>query len=605
VTAGRSEVPGEEGGAGWRPLRRPLTSADDGRFILDHFLRQFCNPFDCIRSEADLYDETLDRATAEAVSLADFEALQSGTPDEFQRELGSFLASCLADDAEADLRWAAPTPLPASPDVVSALSETRRIRAADPFRPRLSPDLELHLLRNAAGRHGHDLPPSIVASTASRAPVELPVRRSREEHEARYRQYVERLRALRRLNLRNRQARDHPVLIVGAGPAGLIRAVSAVLRGLPVTVLELRPEQAAKRPQIVVIRSHAVIALLEQIGVIDFLFMENRIFPLGRLKLEVSLADLELAFVAILRAVAQDEPAFSIHYGTTIERIEQADGLARVHALRADGTPLSFSPRLIVIADGRHSPTSALLGISRIDRFHSHTGIIAIFRAAEGLAPHRRWAGELASKLNYAFHRYVSRKGRGLLAGTILQVPGHHYLGLDLARDDELRLRDALARSRAAQSSTNEAPNGSADIAATDEVRGLIEFWSNYGFEAIRTKPVGTAPHTGGRPISWLPLDPQFAMPIEVVSDRADAFCGHIGETFVLIEGDAQFTIHPGSAYGCTKAFLSARLFDFVLRARSSAPDGRAPVADRLFAYNAEFMVRACDNITRLFRVTA
>ena len=89
------------------------------------------------------------------------------------------------------------------------------------------------------------------------------------------------------------------------------------------------------------------------------------------------------------------------------------------------------------------------------------------------------------------------------------------------------------------------------------------------------------------------------------MSDRAEAFGGYIGATFVMIEGDAQFTIHPGSAYGCTKAFLSARLFDFVLRARSfGCEERRTRLADRLFLCNAELMMRACDRITRFFRVT-
>ena len=213
--------------------------------------------------------------------------------------------------------------------------------------------------------------------------------------------------------------------------------------------------------------------------------------------------------------------------------------------------------------------------------------------------------GALASKLNYAFHHYVSRKGRKLIAGTILQVPGHHYLGLDLARDEEMRLRDALARAGEANFPAEEASrNGSTTPTERSELRRLLRFWANYGFEAIRTHPIGSAPHTGGRPIPWLPLDPQLAMPIEVVSDRADVFCGHIGRTFVMLEGDAQFTIHPGSASGCAKAFLSARLFDFLL-ARLSRPDERGRrLAERVFFLNAELTARECDKVTRFFRVT-
>ena len=131
--------------------------------------------------------------------------------------------------------------------------------------------------------------------------------------------------------------------------------------------------------------------------------------------------------------------------------------------------------------------------------------------------------GALVSKLNYAFHRHVSGKGAGFIAGTILQVPGHHYLGLDLARDEEIRLRGVIMRAGGAEGGS---PNGTKDPAASRELRRLLRFWARYGFEAIRTHPKGSAPHTGGRPISWLPLDPQLAMPIEVVSDRADASAG-------------------------------------------------------------------------------
>jgi hypothetical protein len=200
----------------------------------------------------------------------------------------------------------------------------------------------------------------------------------------------------------------------------------------------------------------------------------------------------------------------------------------------------------------------------------------------------------------------VSRRGSKLIAGTILQAPGHHYLGLDLARDEEMRLRDALARAGETHPGAEcVSPDGSKSPAENGELQRLLRFWAKYAFEAIRTHPIGSAPHTGGRPIPWLPLDPQLAMPIEVVSDRADVFCGHIGETFVMIEGDAQFTIHPGSASGCAKAFLSARLFDFLL-ARLSRPDGRGRgSAERVFLCNAELTARECNKVTRFFRVTA
>jgi len=583
--------------SGWRSFRQASTLTDGGRFLLDHFLGRFCNPFYCIRSEQDLYDGTMDRATAEPLSLADFDALKSGVdaPDDMQRQLGSFLADCLVDDFETDLRDALACSGSDLKNDLAAQSQAHPIRALNPFGPLLAPELQHHLMHVAAARCGRKLPPDDFMSTTTPGSEELPARRSKSEHETRYRQHIENLKTLRSVNKRTRINPAYSVLIVGAGPTGLIRAVSAMLQGLQTTVLESRPEDAAKRRQIVVIRSQTVIALLEKLGVIDFLLKEDLIFPLGRLQLEVSLAGLELAFQAILHNLADDEQSLVIHHETVIERIDLKDGLARVTARKSGQQSLSVSPHLIVIADGRHSPTSALLGISRRDQFHSHTGIIAIFRTdGRQLSRTGRMLGDLASKLNYVFHRHVSRKGANLLAGTILQVPGHHYLGLDLARDEELRLRAAIKRAESKQAG-----------GTSQELQRLVRFWARYGFEAIRTQPIGTAPHSGGRPIDWLPLDPDLAMPIAVVSDRADVFAGHVGETFVMIEGDAQFTIHPGSAYGCAKAFLSARLFDFLLRARLSRPKERnAQMADLLFVYNAELMWRSCDIITRLFRVT-
>ena len=595
-----------EGASGWQPLCQPAMLAHDGQFLLDHFLRQCFNPFYRIDSEQALYDDTIDGVTGEPLSLADFNALERGTeaPDALQRDLGSFIAESLVADCELDFFCATGNPPSGSMDL--ACSQLRWIKALNPFRPLLSPELELHLLQQAAARYGREVLSAIFdpAVTVS-LPDELPIRRPKSEHEARFRQRIENLRALRNIRLRNRDNRDYSVLIVGAGPAGLMRAVSATLHGLPTTVLELRPENAPRRPQIVVIRSKAVIALLDRLGVIDFLFKENRIFSLGRLRLEVSLADTELALTTILSFVTADDHHQIVKYGTCVERIEQDQKFARVTARKSDER-IYFSPQLLVIADGGHSPTSELLSITRREQVRSHTGIIAIFRAdASGLPRLRRMLGELLSKLNYTFHRHVSRRGAGLEAGTILQVPGHHYLGLDLMPDEEMRLRDAIVHANGMQpDAADTSADGSQARPGTRRLQRLVRFWARYAFEAIRTHPKGSAPHTGGRPISWLPLDPQLAMPIEIVTDRADVLCGHIGETFVMLEGDAQCTIHPGSAYGCAKAFLSARLFDFLLPALSSRPNERCRrLADRLFLYSSELMVRDCEKITRFFKV--
>jgi 2-polyprenyl-6-methoxyphenol hydroxylase-like FAD-dependent oxidoreductase len=600
VMNGERDFSPETTAPGWTPFCDPLIVADDGRFLLDHFLGRFSNPFYRINSEADVHDDTIDQITREPLSLAEFTATESSeeAPDDLQRQLGRFLAESLVNEHERLYRRIAGTSSESAEDA-SVLMRVRQLRDLNPFRLLLAPALERHLMEMAAARCGRAIPAAILESMATAPPPEqLPVPRANSAHEERFRQRIADLKLLRSVRTSHSGDPRHRVLIVGAGPAGLIRAISATLRGLETAVIELRPENAAKRPQIAVIRSQAVIGLLDQLGVIDFLFKEGRIFPLGRLRLEVSLADLELAFKSILRLVTPDDPDQIVQYGTSIERIDQDQGSARVVARSLDrATSRLFLPQLIVIADGGRSPTSRLLGIPRCDHLRSHTGIIAIFRAdGKRLSRPGQIFGELSSKLNYAFHRYVSREGTKLEAGTILQVPGHHYLGLDLAPAEENRLRDAMRRAQGPHSGPAE----------WIKLRRLLRFWAKYGFETIRTEPKGSAPHSGGRRIPWLPLDAQLTMPIDVVSDRAAVFGGYIGETFVAIEGDAQFTIHPGSAYGCTKAFLSARLFDFLLQSLLPRADGRKDrSAELVFFVNSELMARECARITRFFRVTA
>ena len=375
----------------WTPFCDPLILEDDGRFLLNHFLGRFSNPFYRISSEQELHDDTIDRITREPLSLAEFTAIESGkeAPDDLQRGLGRFLADSLVNEQERLFRHIAGSSFNPA-DAAAVLKQVCHLRDLNPFRPLLAPALEQHLFQMAAARCGRPISPAVLEPTMiAPSPEQLPIPQAKSVHEGRFRQRIADLKLLQTIGTRSQGNRRHSVLIIGAGPAGLIRAISATLRGLETTVIELRPENAAKRPQIVVIRSQAVIRLLDELGVIDFLFKEGRIFPLGRLRLEVSLADLELAFKAILRLVTVDDPDRIVQYDTSIERIDEDRGAARVVARSSDRqTVRSFFPQLIVIADGKRSPTSHLLGIPRRDHFHSHTGIIAIFRT-DGKKPSR------------------------------------------------------------------------------------------------------------------------------------------------------------------------------------------------------------------------
>ncbi|MGH7057934.1 MAG: hypothetical protein ACREFZ_08630, partial [Acetobacteraceae bacterium] len=201
--------------------------------MLDNFLGRVSNPFYRINSQDELHDDTIDRITGEPFAMPEFMAIESGNdaPDDLQRRLGRFLAESFVNEYETLFRHVA-RDASNSADATEIARQVRRLRDLNPFRARLTPPLERHLIQVAAARSNLAmLPAAIQPAVTASTPEPLPTLRARSAHQERFRQRVANLQHVRAIGLAAQAARRHSVLIIGAGPAGLIHAISATLRG--------------------------------------------------------------------------------------------------------------------------------------------------------------------------------------------------------------------------------------------------------------------------------------------------------------------------------------------------------------------------------------
>lgn len=172
----------------------------------------------------------------------------------------------------------------------------------------------------------------------------------------------------------------NPVVIVGAGPAGLALAIGLARAGIAVTVIERQEEEQLADPAFdgrEIALTHASMAALKRLGAWDriapdarYPLVEAHVFngksPLalsfaprrsgvGQLGSLVSNCDIRRA----LFAAAKDFACIELVAGTSVERAATNENGARVWL--DDGCDLATS--LLVAADSRFSRIRALLGI--------------------------------------------------------------------------------------------------------------------------------------------------------------------------------------------------------------------------------------------------
>jgi len=111
------------------------------------------------------------------------------------------------------------------------------------------------------------------------------------------------------------------VVILGAGPAGLIRAITSIMNGNPTQIIEKRSEKESGRQNTIHLNLGTVYQLVH-LGAYQYLLENKLIYPQKNLdSINVRLVDLEEALKAVLKGI---QPAQQITYHSKLEAIDSS-----------------------------------------------------------------------------------------------------------------------------------------------------------------------------------------------------------------------------------------------------------------------------------------
>jgi hypothetical protein len=150
-----------------------------------------------------------------------------------------------------------------------------------------------------------------------------------------------------------------PYLVLGAGPAGLIQAISLALQGKSIEIIEKRQADKEGRPNTVTFGkwNPQELKILLFLGTLSRLegkssFGHNRAYYT-----ETALSDLEISLEETLHSIC---PTLNIQHETTIEKI-YPDG--SVDLKMPNSTTLRKNFTAVIAVDGARSATRGMLGI--------------------------------------------------------------------------------------------------------------------------------------------------------------------------------------------------------------------------------------------------
>lgn len=173
---------------------------------------------------------------------------------------------------------------------------------------------------------------------------------------------------------------DERVLIVGAGPVGMVAAAQLVKRGIPVTVLESRAELSSESRASTF--HPPTLDMLHEIGAAKPLIDQGLVAPLlqYRSKRDGVIAQFNFGDIAdltrhpyrlqaeqfkltrILLDLLQNSPNFAIEFDATVENVEQASHSVRVDVRRGQSLE-KRSGRWLIGADGARSAVRRSLNV--------------------------------------------------------------------------------------------------------------------------------------------------------------------------------------------------------------------------------------------------
>jgi hypothetical protein len=408
------------------------------------------------------------------------------------------------------------------------------------------------------------------------------------------------------------------IAILGGGPAGLMRAINALVSGNRPTIFEKRENNANGRENVVHLKIESL-ALLKYYGIYQYLLENHLIFAEDPDSFSVRIKDLEAAMKVVISELTQDPV---IQYNSQLERIVERPNDKADLIVRQGGQTLTICPDVIIVVEGKNSSTNEnLLHNRRVAVLPALPVIAAIFKdnrpKVTGVLTLCEYVGRtlwntVVSVYYYALFffkccfqgEHIFNSNRRIAGALILQTPNQNYLGCGLSKEETkemLRLSQNLTHAKSeVQAARNRraSPKEIADLEqketkAKAEWQAYIKYWTAmaFCFSNILSLILRIAGQTGIRRgssgiASWQPLDNFFVA--ELGADKSERYSGTIGRTSYLIAGDTLATVDATTGLGCNTAIQTVvDFYQYILGLNSGEN-----VATLQQTYN-----NSCDNV--------
>lgn len=342
------------------------------------------------------------------------------------------------------------------------------------------------------------------------------------------------------------------MVISGAGPAGLIRAIQAISNGNPTRIIEKRSETAKGRTNIVALTEKTIV-MLKYLGGYPYLIENNLIYPPNKDGyISVRLTDLEKSLKIILHRL---KPELKIEYSSTIKQIVPAQDKISLITESSDQQTTISDVDILMNAEGARSSTNMLLGIGRTEVLPTTPVIAAMCRDDRpditGLSSLFVYGGKSIAQMAITvyyhtifFFKYLfSSDFRKQITGAlILPTPGQNYVGCGFSDEINNRLHELNKNSN------------------NQEYVAFASYWINLAICAANmvsflTWFEGTYYHSGRH----LPIA-EFEI-VHIGADCATKNSLEVNKSKVLLAGDASATVDPTTGLGCNTAIQSSMDF--------------------------------------------
>lgn len=377
------------------------------------------------------------------------------------------------------------------------------------------------------------------------------------------------------------------IVILGAGPAGLLRAIQSISNGNPTILIERRAENAQGRINTVALTT-TTISMLQYYGIYQYLTENRLIYPEnGSGNIMVRLADLELAMNQVLKEIS---PTFAIQYNSKVAVIDSQS--EKINLIVEDiGTKKTRTIKkidILVNTEGKNSSTNALLGITRTEVLPSIPVIAAVYEDKRpkicGVNSLLKYvctsliyqAQTIYYHVQFLFKFVFSRNFRQQITGSlILKTPKQNYVGCGFSDEINARLeslKESIKEKNIILEKVKETETGQEIKKLAMELEQLEKKYQAFASQGIHFSichanmvAIMQRFRRGPRRYTASHLSLTKFEIIKIGADHANEYCKNINQTSVLLGGDASATVDPTTGLGCNTAVQSSVDFlDFI-----------------------------------------